>query len=177
MSSRDAESRHLNLFFPPRTRRPRHRSHMATAYLTTSALLDLKVPIVYLVPDGRPSSKMKLYVLKQDVSAAAKKARAMRYDADVFNPLTFTEEAEREINVKDICGSLTESFVNDKIIEMTENEFVHYQSTIINHVDSITIEEARECVGEVQEESNTTLRRSRRARKRTHFDEFMYYDD
>ena len=101
----------------------------------------------------------------------------MCYDADVFNPLTFTEEAEREINVKDICGSLTESFVNDKIIEMTENEFVHYQSTIINHVDSVTIEEARECVGEVQEKSNTTLRRSRRARKRTHFDEFMYYDD
>jgi len=35
----------------------------------------------------------------------------------VFNPLTFTEEAERGISVKDICGSLKESFVNDKIIE------------------------------------------------------------
>ena len=28
----------------------------------------------------------------------------MCYDADVFNPLTFIEEAEREINVKDICA-------------------------------------------------------------------------
>jgi len=100
---------------------------------------------------------MKLYVLKQDVSAATKKARAMCYDADVFNPLTFTEEAERKINVKDICGSLTESFANYKITEMTENEFVHYQSTIINRVDTVTIEEARECVGEVQEETNTSL--------------------
>ena len=45
----------------------------------------------------------------------------MCYDADMFNPLTFIEEAEREINVKDICGSLTECSVNDKIIQMTEN--------------------------------------------------------
>ena len=52
MSSRVAESRHLNLFFPPRTRRPRHRPHAATAYLTTSALLDLKVPT-----DGSPRAR------------------------------------------------------------------------------------------------------------------------
>ena len=32
----------------------------------------------------------------------AKKAGTMCFDADVFNPFTFTEEAEREINVKDI---------------------------------------------------------------------------
>ena len=59
----------------------------------------------------------------------------MCYDADLCNPLTYTEEAEREVNVKHICGSLTESFVNDKIIEMTENEVGHYQFAIINHVD------------------------------------------
>jgi len=104
------------------------------------------------------------------------KSKGDVHDADVFNPLTFIEKAEREINVKDICGSLTECFVNDKIIQMTENEFVMYQSAIINHVDSVTIEEARECAGEVQE-SNSTVRRSRRARKRTHYDAFMYYDD
>ena len=41
----------------------------------------------------------KLYVLQQDVTTATKKSRAMCFDADVFNPLTFTEEpAEREIN-------------------------------------------------------------------------------
>lgn len=100
---------------------------------------------------------MELYVLKQDVSAATKKARAMCDDADVFNPLTFIEEAEREINVnvKDICGSLTECSVNDKIVQMTENEFIMYQSAIINHVDSVTIEEARECAEEVQESNST----------------------
>ena len=85
----------------------------------------------------------------------------------MFNPLTFTEEAEREISVKDICGSLKECFVNDKIIEMSENEFIYYQShmiVLISNVESVTIEEARECVGKVQEQSNTTLRRSRKAR-------------
>ena len=113
---------------------------------------------------------MKLYVLQQDVTTATKKARAMCFDADVFNPLTFTEEAEREISVKDTCGSLKESFVNDKIIEMSENEFIYYQSHMFGHIESVTIEEARECVGE-------DLRRSRKARKRANFDEFMYYDD
>ena len=48
---------------------------------------------------------------------------------------------------------------------------------MIGHVESVTIEEARECVGEDQEQSNNTLRRSRRARKRANFDEFIYYDD
>ena len=65
----------------------------------------------------------------------------MCFDADVFNPLTFTEEAEREISVKDICGSLRESFVNDKIIEMSENEFIYYKSHMIGHIESVTIEE------------------------------------
>ena len=100
-------------------------------------------------------------LLKQDVSAATKKARVMCYDVDVFNPSTFIGEAEREIDVKGISGSLTECSVNDKIIQMTENAFVMYQSAIINHVDLVTIEEARECAGEVQEEFNSTVRRSR----------------
>ena len=101
----------------------------------------------------------------------------MCFDTDVFNLLTLTEEAEREISVKDICGSLKESFVNDKIVEMTENEFIHYQSHLIGDVESVTIEEARECEGEDREQTNTTLRRSRRARKRANFDKVRYYDD
>ena len=80
-------------------------------------------------------------------------------------------------NVKDICGSLKEGFVSDKIIEMTDNEFIHYQYHMISHEESVTIEEARECVGEDQELTNTTLRRSRGARKRVNFDGFMCYDD
>ena len=64
-------------------------------------------------------------------------------------------------------------FVNDKIVEMTENEFIHYKSHMIGHVESVTIEEARECVGEDQEQTNTTFRGSRQARKRANFDEFM----
>ena len=60
---------------------------------------------------------------------------------------------------------------------MTENQFIHYQSHLIGRVESVTIEEGGESVGEDQEQTNTTLRRSRRARKRANFDEFMYYDD
>ena len=55
----------------------------------------------------------------------------------------FTEEGEREISIKDICSSLKESFVTDKIIEMTENEFIHYQSHLIGHVESVTMHRRR----------------------------------
>ena len=90
----------------------------------------------------------------------------------MFNRLTFTGEAEREISVKDIRGFLKESFVNEKIIEKTEKEFIHHQSHIIGHLESVTIEEASECVGEDEQQTNTPLRRSRRARKKANFDEF-----
>ena len=120
---------------------------------------------------------MKLYVLQQDVTTTTKKTRAILilcFDTDVFNRLTFTGEAEREISVKDIWGSLKESFANEKIIEKTENEFIHHQSHIIGHLESVTIEEASECVGEDEQQTNTPLRRSRRARKKANFDDFMY---
>lgn len=157
-----------------------HRETVATARERggkegSSDFVQLSGDIVYLSSDAS-SGKMKLYVLQRDVTTATKKARTMCFDADVFNPLTFTEEAEREISVKDICGSLKESFVNDKIIEMSENEFIYCQSQLISQVETVTIEEARECVEEDQEQSNTTSRRSG-ARKRANFDEFMYYDD
>ena len=112
---------------------------------------------------------MKLYVLQQDVTTATKKARAMCFDADVFNPLTFTEEAEREISVKDICGSLKESFVNDKIIEMSENEFIYYQSHMIGHVESVTIEDARECVGENREQSKYHIEKMKKSKEEGKF--------
>ena len=58
--------------------------------------------IVYLASDAS-SSRLKLYVLQEDVtSSATKKARAVCFDNDPFNPLTFTEDTEKEINAKDI---------------------------------------------------------------------------
>ena len=87
---------------------------------------------------------MKLYILKKTYLLTQKSNDEICYDADVFNPLTSTEDAEREINVNNISGSLTESVAINNINEMTPNKFVHYQSTIINPIYSVTIEEARE---------------------------------
>ena len=84
---------------------------------------------------------MKLYALKQDLSVGTKRATAMY----LIRYLLQKRQRGRYIYVKGIWDSLTESFVNDKIIEMTENEFVNHQSTIINHIGSGTIKEAREC--------------------------------
>ena len=53
-----------------------------------------------------------------------KKSRAVCFDNDPFNPLTFKQDTEKEINAKDICGIVTEAFLNNRRIEMTEQEFV-----------------------------------------------------
>ena len=105
--------------------------------------------IVYLASDAS-SSRLKLYALQEDVTSATKKAGAVCFDNDTFNPLTITEDTEKEINAKDMCGVVTEAFLNNRRIEMTEQEFFVYQSTMIDYVDSVAIDEARECLGEDQ---------------------------
>ena len=49
------------------------------------------------------------------------------------------------------------------------NEFIHHQSHMIGQVESVTIKEARKCVGKDQEQTNTALRRSRRATEEAKF--------
>ena len=68
-----------------------------------------------------------------------------------------------------------------KNIELTENEFIRYQSRMIECVDAVTIEEARE-ISEGQDTDqdrgeDVRPRRASRARKRLHMDDFLYYDD
>ena len=134
--------------------------------------------IVYLASDAS-SSRLKLYVFQENVTSATKKARTVCFDNDPLNPLTFTEDTEKEINTKNICGVVTEAFLSNWTIEMTQKKkkFVVYQSTMIDYVDSVTIDEARECLGEDDMQSTNTSRRSTRSRKRNHLSEFMYYDD
>ena len=94
-----------------------------------------------------------------------------------FNPLIFTEEGVVEINAKEISGSLVETVAGDSNLELTENEFLIYQSRMIECVDAVTIEEARE-IRERQDidEENAADTRPRCARKRPHTDDFIYYD-
>ena len=58
-------------------------------------------------------------------------------------------------------------------IELTENEFIRYQSRMIECLDAVTIEEARE----ISEGLDTDQDRASLARKRRHMDDFLYYDD
>ena len=83
----------------------------------SSDLLQSSGDIVYLVPDGPPSSLM-----RSSVHCCHKKARAtcyaVVYDVDLCKQLlTCTGEAEREINVKHMCGSSTISFVITKSLK------------------------------------------------------------
>ena len=121
-----------------------------------------------------------VFVLEESITASTKKANPRLFEGDPFNPL-IVYTGVVEINVKDIGGSLEETFRGDGNIELSENEFIRYQSRMIECVDVVTIEEARE----ISEGLNTDQDRAEdtrprlvsRARKRPHTDDFLYYDD
>ena len=122
-----------------------------------------------------------VYVLEESITASTKKAKARILEGDPFNPLIAYTEGVVDINVKDIGGSLEETVRGDGNIELTENEFIRYQSRMIECVDAVTIEEAREISEGLDTEQDRAEdarpRRASRARKRPHMDDFLYYDD
>ena len=136
--------------------------------------------VVFLASDAT-SGRTVVYVLEESITASTKKAKARLFEGDPFNPLIFYTEGVVEINVKDIGGSLEETVRGDGNIELTENEFIRYQSRMIECVDAVTIEEAREISEGLDTDQDRAEdarpRRASRARKRPHTDDFLYYDD
>ena len=108
-------------------------------------LLYTSVDVVFLASDATFGWTV-VYVLEENITSSTKKAKAISvFEGDPFNPLIFFTEGVVEINVKDIGGSLEETVRGDDNIELTENEFnIRYQSRMIECVDAVTIEEARE---------------------------------
>ena len=76
-------------------------------------------------------------ILEESITASTKKAKGRLFEGDPFNPLIFYTEGVVEINVKDIGGSLGETVRGDGNIELTENEFIGYQSRMIECVDAV----------------------------------------
>ena len=64
-----------------------------------------------------------VFVLGESITASTKRAKARLFEGDPFNPL-IVYSGVVEINVKDIGGSLEETFRGDGNIELTENEFI-----------------------------------------------------
>ena len=121
-----------------------------------------------------------VYVLEESITASTKKAKARLFEGDPFNPLIFYTEVVVEINVKDIVGSLEETVRGDGNIELTENEFLRYQSRMIEYVNAVIIEEARDISEGLDTDQDRAEdarpRRASRVRKRPHTDHFLYYD-
>ena len=69
-------------------------------------------------------------------------SKAVCFQNDTFNPLTFAEDAEKEIN-----AVFSEIVMNNRVVEMDEQEFLYYQSTVVDYVESVTIDQGRECGG------------------------------
>ena len=102
-----------------------------------------------------------VFVLEESITPWTKKAKARLFEGDPFNPL-IVYTGVVEINVKDIAGSLEETFRGDGNIELTENEFIRYQLRMIECVDAVTIEKARE----ISEGLNTDQDRAEDTRTR-----------
>ena len=130
----------------------------------TTAHHDNSGDVVFLASDAT-SGRAVVYVLEERLTASTKKAKSRLFEGDPFNPSIFYSEGAVEINVKDIGGSLEETVRGDGNNELTENEFIRYQSRMIECVDAVTIEEARE----ISEGLDTDQDRAEDARPRRAF--------
>ena len=76
---------------------------------------------------------------------------------------------------------MVETVRGDGNIGLAENEFIRYQSRMIECVDAVIIDEAREISEDLDTDQDRAgdarPRRASRARKRPHTDDFLYYDD
>jgi len=105
-------------------------------HVNSHELLYTTGDVVFLASDAT-SGRTVVYVLEESITASTKKAKARLFEGDPFNLLIFYTEGVVEINVKDIGGSLEETVRGDGNIELTENEFIRYESRMIECVDAL----------------------------------------
>ena len=137
----------------------------ATAGEKENVLMCSKGIILILPKMSHPAAWSNTRYCGEDVTSATKK---LLERAILSNDLHKRHrEGKQDQRNMPAAGVFTETVVKNRMIEMDEQGFLYYQSTIIDYVDSLTFDEARECVGQDDEQSKTlTCTKSTWTRKR-----------
>ena len=91
---------------------------------------------------------------------------------DPFNPIRFSENSEKYIEVDSVICILTSYKHNQDVLELTEEELILLQDEIQQTSDVLTLTEATGISADEPE----VMRHSSRRRKRRFAEDHLYYD-
>lgn len=121
---------------------------------------------------GCPENTLVLACLQENVKVGIKKVMAKIFVQDPFNPICFSENSEKYIEVDSIICILTTYKHNQDVLELKEEELILLQDEIQQTSDVLTLTEATEISADEPE----VMRHSSRRRKRRFAEDYLYYD-
>ena len=121
---------------------------------------------------GGSENPLVLACRQENAKFGIKKVMAKIFVQDPFNPIRFSEDSEKYIEVESIICILTSYKHNQDVLELKEEELILLQGGIQQTSDVLTLTEETELSAEEPE----VMRHSSRRRKRRFVEDYLYYD-
>ena len=128
------------------------------------------IHVIYVKLDAE--NTLVLACLQENVKVGIKKVMAKIFVQDPVNPICFSENSEKYIEVDSIICILTTYKHNQDVLELKEEELILLQDEIQQTSDVLTLTEATEISADEPE----VMRHSSRRRKRRFAEDYLYYD-
>ena len=144
----------------------------------TTETLYKQSQIVCLKADSSDTPQLlTMACLQENVSDGMKRVKAIVFMQDPFNPVLFTEVAERYVNVSNIVCALTCYNYREDTLELEEHDLILLLDVLQHTNEVITVAEAAESV-ELTEMAVDEFQHERitRRRKRRFESDFFYYE-
>eukprot|EP00794_Sanderia_malayensis_P004545 gene4545-5143_t len=115
--------------------------------------------------------------LQEDALVGEKRVRASVYSQDPFNPIIFTENAEKSVEVINILCVITNCHLKNGTLELEEGDLILLLEQLQTTNELITVTEAADLSAEeANADSEQPRTRSSRGRKRRFEEDFYYYE-
>ena len=115
--------------------------------------------------------------LQENASVGMKRVKAKVFIQDPFNPVLFTEDAERYVDVSNIVCALTCYNYREDILELEEGDLILLLDVLHHTNEVVTVAEAAETVEMTETAANEVQHeRISRRRKRRFESDFFYYE-
>eukprot|EP00794_Sanderia_malayensis_P016013 gene16013-17630_t len=115
--------------------------------------------------------------LQEDALVGEKRVRASVYSQDPFNPIIFTENAEKSVEVINILCVITNCHLKNGTLELEEGDLILLLEQLKTLNELITVTEAADLSAkEANADSEQPRTRSSRGRKRRFEEDFYYYE-
>ena len=113
-----------------------------------------------------------LACLQENVKVGIKKVIVKTFVQDPFNPICFSENTEKYIQLDSIICILTSYNYNQDVLELKEEELLLLQDETEQTSDVLTLTEATE----IPVYEPEVMRHSSRRRQRRFAEDYLYYD-